>query len=589
MLSIIPLLLLQFACSKPEVIDWSANHPLSSVDVVSPDGFSWKNGDMIKVFSFNEKTGDFQAVYKALSAGDSVSFAPLLGSSTVAERAEKYYACYPSDAIVFDRGGGILPEEYECVGGKSEVPMSFMVKNDDVSGPGSIHLSMCCSVMEITLSSRYSKANLNSVTLKSDALLSGSGRFSETGGVPFIKIARGVNQVKYKFTGVTLDGEFTFRAVLPANVKIGNLEIVVETSGKTFSRTISGFNTGIGNIFKTSIAYPEVYNQKIYESDTYASFADLIWYGDRYYCAFREGVNHVPSSASEPVGKIHILQSYDCREWKDACIIADDNYDLRDPHFCISPKDGSLMCYYGLHKYNESFPSPSKTRVSVLDPTIVENTLVERFHSGLNAGEYSRWWVWNLTVSGDTIYGVAYYQNGCNVALLSSKDGFDWELVSEIPYQGNEASINIIDGKAYVLMRKQENSGYPNGSMAVSDYPFKDWIVTEMNYGVHSPAGIEYGGKLYLCTRKFVNKAWDGVSLFSYDLPSSGSLNEVYSLPCERGQASTDNAYAGMIIRDGVLRIAYYANPVGNTINRHPDIYYTEIPLDVLEQNPVLK
>lgn len=589
MLSILPLLLLQIACSRPEVIDWSANYPLKGMYVSSPDGFQWKKGDLIKVFSFNEKAGNFQAMYEAGENGDSVSFSPLLGSSTVAERAEKYYACYPSDAIIFDRGGGILPEVHECTANTRDIPMSFMMKNSDVAAPGPIHLSMACSVMEITIKSRYTTSPLLSVTLTSDALLSGSGRFSETGGVPFIKIARGTQQVKYKFSGVKMGKDFTFYAVLPANIKIGTLEITVETSGKTFSKTLGGFNTGIGNVFKTDIVYPEVYNRKIYESDTYASFADLIWYKGRYYCAFREGINHVPSSASEPGGNIHILQSTDCREWTDACVLTDEEYDLRDPHFCVSPKDSSLMCYFGLHKYNESFPSPSKTNVSILDPGIQEGKLVETKRSGLSAGAYSRWWVWNLTVSNGIIYGVAYFENGNNVALLSSQDGFNWDLVSEIPYLGNESSINIIDGKAYVLMRKQENSGYPNGSMAVADYPFKDWVITEMNYGVHSPTGIEYDGKLYLCTRKFVNKSWDGVSLFSYELPSSGVLNEVYALPCERGQASTDNAYAGMIIHDGALRIAYYANPVGNTVSRHPDIYYTEIPLEVLKQNPVLK
>lgn len=563
-------------CQQQEYNDWSVNNPLETVTARSAEGFEWRKGDLIKVFSSSE-AGDWHATYEAQNDGASSSFKPY-AYSTAAVKAETFRASYPADFIDFEKGGGEFPASYDCTGASRDIPMVATLENGESAEPGEFEFAMSCSVLEIKLTSPV-PVGLKSITLRSDVNISGKGRFSEAGGVPFIKISTGQPEVVYNYSGIELGAETVFYAVLPANVALGSLSVDVVTTGKSFSKTLAGFDTGMGQIFSVSMTYPEIYNAKIYESSTYTSFADLTWYKDRYYCAFRDGQNHVPSNSSERNGEIRILQSKDCREWTQAALLTDDKYDLRDPHFCISPKDGSLLLFYAYHEVGNSWVAPSKTVVSVMAQD--GNALKEQSRTGLDAGEYySRWWIWNINVSDDTIYGVGYYETGCNVALLQSKDGFKWELISEIPFLGNESSINIIDGKAYVLMRNQTD--WLDASMAVADYPFTTWTVTPMNFGIHSPAGVEYNGKLYLCGRKYINKVRDGVSLFSYDLPTSTSLKEVYALPCDK--KTGDNAYPGVIIRDGAMRIVYYSIDENKNV---PDIHYTEIPLDMFEQNSI--
>lgn len=570
--------LMLIGCStNKDNTDWSVNSPLEALNAKTENSdFVWFEGDVVKIYSENT-TGKFTALYSAYLSGQTVPFRPY-AYATVAKKAEKYLGCYPHDLFDFDNGTGKLPTSYQCTADAfREIPMSAVKTADTAEEPGILNFKKSCNICDITVTSGV-KTNVNSITLRSNVLLGGTGTIKAgKGKIQYVELTEGSNEVTYTYQDASIEGTKTFRTVIPANIKPEWLEITVKTSETEVTRKFDGFEAGFGETrnFSVSLLTPEKYDAIIYAGSTYTSFADLVWYEGKYYCAFREGENHVPSSKAEKNGIIHFLQSLDCRTWTEAGTITDERYDLRDPHFLISPKDGSLMCIYAYHEPGNSWVQPTKTAASVLSAET--GILREIKRDNLTTGDkYERYWIWNITVEGDTVYGVAYYETGTNVAFLSSKDGFNWTHISDIPFKGNEASVNIIDGKAYVLMRNQTD--WENSSIAIADAPYTNWTVIPLNYGLHSPIGHEYNGKLYICGRKYYNKVRDGVSMFSFNLPTDTKLEEVYKFPCDT--PTRDNAYPGFIIRDGAMRVVYYAIPNGKNV---PDIYYSEIPLTMMD------
>jgi len=564
-------------CQQQASADWSVNKPLSGVNAKSSvENFSWKEGDVINLYS-ESTLGKFIGTYTATNSGQTSSFVPFAHSSA-AQKAEKFYASYPYTYIDYYHGGGTIPAEYNCTDEDfRDIPQVAVTRLGAIGKPGLLDFRLSCNIVNLTLSSSVD-FEVKSITLTSDINLSGTGRYRmDRDSIPYISIARGAKSVKYNYKGVTVKGSKSFTMVVPAHVKAANLTFNVESAdGEIITKSFEGFESAIGKTLSYSIRNPKIYATRIYESSTYTSFVDLVWYNDRYYCAFRDGVTHVPLTTTERYGDIRILESKDCRTWTESLLLTTTGtkYDMRDPHFCIA-EDGTLSCYYAYHLPNQPWVEPSKTIVSRFKQE--NGKLVEISRHNVDMGpKYSVYWMWNITRNGSTYYGVAYHDAGEYPIFVKSGDGINFEFVSEIPFYGNEASVNIINSSAYVLLRHQTDTR--NAGMATADVPYTSWNVTEMNYGMHSPVGLEYNGKLYLCGRKYYERARDGVALFTYNLPSDTKLTLQYQLPCDT--PASDNAYPGMIIHDEALRIVYYAIPRGKSV---PDIYYYEIPLEILK------
>ena len=81
--------------------------------------------------------------------------------------------------------------------------------------------------------------------------------------------------------------------------------------------------------------------RKIWDRAPHNAFTDLIRWRDRFYCCFREGLDHASN-----YGKIRILVSSDGEKWSSAGLLAMDDWDLRDPHLCAMG-DGRLMVIGG--------------------------------------------------------------------------------------------------------------------------------------------------------------------------------------------------------------------------------------------------
>ena len=76
--------------------------------------------------------------------------------------------------------------------------------------------------------------------------------------------------------------------------------------------------------------------KKIWDQGKHNAFTDLIRFGGRFYCVFREGAGHVSND-----GKIRVLAGDDeAKTWKSAALIALKGYDLRDAKISRMPDGG---------------------------------------------------------------------------------------------------------------------------------------------------------------------------------------------------------------------------------------------------------
>ncbi len=81
---------------------------------------------------------------------------------------------------------------------------------------------------------------------------------------------------------------------------------------------------------------------KIWSEAPHNAFTDLIFFKNRFWCAFRESDEH----AEGRDGAIRIITSKEGKSWTPLPPIVHEGYDLRDPKLCETP-DGELMLLLG--------------------------------------------------------------------------------------------------------------------------------------------------------------------------------------------------------------------------------------------------
>src|SRR5690625_1151267 len=81
---------------------------------------------------------------------------------------------------------------------------------------------------------------------------------------------------------------------------------------------------------------------KIYSTEEYSAFTDLIRFNDAFYCSFRVGSDH----AGGEDGKVRIIKSTDGNQWQNVALLEKKGIDLRDPKLSITPTD-QLMIIMG--------------------------------------------------------------------------------------------------------------------------------------------------------------------------------------------------------------------------------------------------
>ena len=114
------------------------------------------------------------------------------------------------------------------------------------------------------------------------------------------------------------------------------------------------------------VVVDQVEVNELWRYGAHNAFTDLIGWQDRFYCAFREGYQHVSND-----GKIRVLVSEDGESWQPTALIALSGYDLRDAALAITP-DNRLMLLGGAAPRLEH--DPGLPRVPLLPSLKMDGT-----------------------------------------------------------------------------------------------------------------------------------------------------------------------------------------------------------------------
>lgn len=315
---------------------------------------------------------------------------------------------------------------------------------------------------------------------------------------------------------------------------------------------------------------------KIYDTEEYSAFTDLLRFNNAFYCAFRVGVKHV---GHQDFGKVRIIKSYNGVNWQSTALLETENVDLRDPKLSITPDgkimvimagalwgtDNSIKNLYPMVSFsNKSGHNFKNPRQVILDSDIQSN----------------KNWIWRVTWSGNVGYGIDYQIREDNMEdrsklakdawllyLLKTKDGNSFEKVSklEVDHLPNESTIRFDrDKNMYVLIRRE--SGNKMGVLAKSCYPYTDWQYTNLDFRLGGPNFLFLNdSNLVIGTRKYGEKRSTNILVTNLD----GNVLKEIELP-----SGGDTSYPGMVIYDQKLWISYYSSHEGN-----PNIYLAQLPL----------
>ncbi len=299
---------------------------------------------------------------------------------------------------------------------------------------------------------------------------------------------------------------------------------------------------------------------EIYHKDGYyVAFCDVIKFGDRFYCVFREGETHAPYHEWHSNGYLKILSSKDLRNWDEELIVADEEWDLRDPCFCSN--GNTLLLYYGLYSFENPKPA-NKTGYTRLE--ISNNRLRASTRGLVEIGDYSSLWLWKVYSFDNSFWGVAY-SSGRTPILATSQDGVHFNYISEINADGTETSLVMKEDKTLVsFIRNSESIGICG--LGVSNPPYEKWECFPLNEMLESPESFEYKNDMYV-----IGRSRYGVSMFQLDYESK-ELIPFYNFFAYGNYG--DCGYPGIVVEGRTISVIYYSvNPTTNTTA----IYQTDL------------
>lgn len=283
--------------------------------------------------------------------------------------------------------------------------------------------------------------------------------------------------------------------------------------------------------------------QKIWDRGEHNAFTDLIRFGDRWWCTFREAKDHGPS-----LGRVRVISSDDGRTWRSAALLEQDGIDLRDPKLSVMP-DGRLMMIMGGSIY-----SSKKYRTRAPRVAFSKDGAQWTAPKKLLAEDH---WLWRVTWHKGQAWSVSKLGEGRDPRrgmLYRSRDGLDWEWITEFRLPNNtwnasETTLRFMpDGELIALTRPHW--------IGASKPPYTDWAWTKIEGKIGGPNFIRLpDGQLWAAGRKYGNKATTALARMTRD-----SYKPVLSLP-----SGGDNSYPGLVWHDGLLWMSYYSSHEGKT------------------------
>jgi len=167
--------------------------------------------------------------------------------------------------------------------------------------------------------------------------------------------------------------------------------------------------------------------RKIWDRGAHNAFTDLIRFGGRWWCTFREARDHGSS-----IGRVRVIVSENGGEWRSAALIEQEGIDLRDPKFSLMP-DGRLMLTMGGIVYDEHGAYQTRAPRVAFSADGQEWTAPEK----VLAEDH---WLWRVTWHGDRGWSVSKLGEGRDPRrgmLYCSRDGLGWEWIAEFRLPDN--------------------------------------------------------------------------------------------------------------------------------------------------------
>jgi len=282
---------------------------------------------------------------------------------------------------------------------------------------------------------------------------------------------------------------------------------------------------------------------KIWDAGEHNAFTDLVRFGDKWFCTFREAAGHVGGD-----GKIRIITSADGDKWESAELIAEEGIDLRDPKLSVTP-DNKLMMLAGGSVYKGG------TTLLGMQPRVA-------FSSEGKTWTQTQWimgegdWLWRVTWHKGMAYGISYGLGG-KMKLVKSADGVKYDLVAELsaPGEANESRIQFLaDDSMLALVRR--DGPKENALIGSAKPPYTEWEWKDCGYQVGGPDFLQTpDGKFWASGRNYVNGVDTVIASMTPD-----HYEPVLHLP-----SGGDCSYPGMVYHDGLLWVSYYSSHEGKT------------------------
>ncbi|MBE0508407.1 MAG: exo-alpha-sialidase [Marinospirillum sp.] len=286
----------------------------------------------------------------------------------------------------------------------------------------------------------------------------------------------------------------------------------------------------------------------IWNQAPHNAFTDLIRFNEHWYCAFREGENHISDD-----GCLRILASPDGLYWHSVALLSHPDGDLRDADFSVTA-DGQLLLLGAVRLLepvdgfrHQSLSWLSRDGLNWSEPCCCPQT-------GLGT------WRWSASWHGGQGYSVAYSGRDREGTLYSTRDGRCWQpvrkqLFPEPDTYANEASLAFDDdATAWCLLRR--DGGDAKGWLGHAVPPYLDWQWQVLSCHVGGPKLLRLSDGRLMAAVRLINfgEKTATTALCQID-QTSGEVHVELTLP-----SGGDTSYAGLVEYDGELWISYYSS-----------------------------
>ncbi|MEC7226068.1 MAG: exo-alpha-sialidase [Candidatus Latescibacterota bacterium] len=284
--------------------------------------------------------------------------------------------------------------------------------------------------------------------------------------------------------------------------------------------------------------------RKIWDEAPHNAFTDLVHFGGRFFCVFREGEGHV-----SPDGALRVIASFDGVNWASAALITSDHSDLRDAKITVMPENQLMLCgaealhdrsvqtHQSLAWFSDDGARWSE-RVEIGDPDI---------------------WLWRATWHRGMAYGMGYGcgQDNRRLRFYHSEDGRQFRALGDYFAGGdyaNETSIVFVGDTAHCLLRRDGEGA--TAMIGTAEPPYSHWSWKDLGVYLGGPHMLLLpDGRLIGAVRIRFGADDQRRTVLGIIDPQVGSFREVLALP-----SGGDTSYAGMVLHDDRLWVSYYSS-----------------------------